>query len=288
MRRHTFIFTSALKLLGVLFLSGILAAATSSPVADAAMAGDAEAVRTLLKNGEDVNAAHGDGLTALHWAAMKGDVGLTEMLLHAGANVKATTRLGGFTPIHLAARGAGATIIAALVAAGANVNVLTSNGATPLMFAAAAGDAKAVTMLVENGAKVDATDRAKGETALMYAAAYNRVEAVRALLQRGANPAITTSVTDLFALTVPKEDGGAQGQTRSVDRAEQVPGYDRPFRYNELIGSQGGFSALQFACRQGFIETAKALIDGGAEVNQANPGDESTPLITAIINGRLQ
>ena len=48
------------------------------------------AVRALLKQGVDVNAAQGDGMTALHWAARQGDVELAQMLLYAGANVRAT------------------------------------------------------------------------------------------------------------------------------------------------------------------------------------------------------
>ena len=40
-----------------------------SPVADAAMRGDAEAIVALLRQGADVNAAQGDGMTAMHWAA---------------------------------------------------------------------------------------------------------------------------------------------------------------------------------------------------------------------------
>ncbi len=67
------------------------------------MARDREAVKTLLKSGADVNAAQGDGMTALHWAARNGDAELTQMLLFAGANVKATTRLGGYTPLMMAA-----------------------------------------------------------------------------------------------------------------------------------------------------------------------------------------
>ena len=52
----------------------------------------------------DVNAAQGDGMTALHWAAMKNDAELAQMLVYAGANVKATTRLGANTPLVIAAR----------------------------------------------------------------------------------------------------------------------------------------------------------------------------------------
>ena len=58
-------------------------------------------------------------MTALHWAATNGDVAMTQMLLSAGANVRATTRLGGITALHLATQAGQAQVAAALIAAGA-------------------------------------------------------------------------------------------------------------------------------------------------------------------------
>ena len=63
-----------------LALSAWLHAAGPAAVADAVMKRDTDAARTLLKNGEDVNAAQGDGMTALHWAARHGDAELARML----------------------------------------------------------------------------------------------------------------------------------------------------------------------------------------------------------------
>ena len=68
------------------------------------MQGNKDAVRTLLKQAADVNAAQGDGMTALHWAAMKNDGDLVQTLFFAGANVRATTRIGSYTPLILAAK----------------------------------------------------------------------------------------------------------------------------------------------------------------------------------------
>ena len=114
------------------------------------MAKDAATVKKLLKEGVDVNAAQGDGMTALHWAALNGDAELASMLLYAGANLGAKTRIGGYTPLHLAAQVGNAAVIAPMIAAGAPVAAATTTGATALMQASHAGSADAVRMLLEN------------------------------------------------------------------------------------------------------------------------------------------
>src|SRR3954464_10147320 len=99
-------------------------------IADAAMRGDRADVLARIKQGADVNAPQGDGVTALHWAARHGDADLVTALVAAGANAKAATRLGAFTPLHLAAERGSASIVKALVGAGAVVDAKTGTGAT--------------------------------------------------------------------------------------------------------------------------------------------------------------
>ena len=105
-----------------------------SPVADVAMRRDVDGVRALVRAGGDVNGAQGDGMTALHWAATYGDVELTDVLLYAGANVKATSRLGRYTPLHVASQGGFGVVVKTLLDRGADPNALTTTGATALML----------------------------------------------------------------------------------------------------------------------------------------------------------
>src|SRR5438046_5129747 len=111
-----------LSLAGAWCVSALLLAAGGSAVADAAMQGDRDGVRSLLKQGADVNAAQGDGMTALHWAVYKDDAEMVQMLLSAGANVAATTRINKMTPLFWAAQNGSAQIVDMLLKAGANPN----------------------------------------------------------------------------------------------------------------------------------------------------------------------
>lgn len=137
----------------VLLFSAARMAPPGSAIADAVMRGDSAAVRLLLKQGADVNAAQADGMTALHWAASRGDVSMTKMLVFAGARVDAFTRNGNYTPLHLAARSGRSGAASALLAAGADVKAATTTGgATALHFAASNGDPETVLAILDKGA----------------------------------------------------------------------------------------------------------------------------------------
>ncbi len=178
----------------------------ASRVADAAMNSDTAAVKALLTDGEDINAAQGDGMTALHWAARHGDAELVHMLIVAGANVRAATRLGGYTPLLMAAELGHAPSIEYLIAAGADAKGATSSGVTALMLAAASGQADAVTALVAHGADVNAKEPSRGETAIMFAAASHRPDAVRALIAAKADVNVATKVVSLKAAPPSPEE----------------------------------------------------------------------------------
>ena len=155
---------------------------------------DKAGLRALLKSGADVNAAMGDGLTAMHQVAIDGDTELAQVLIYAGANLKATTRLGGYTPLLLAAKAGDAAMIATLLKGGADANQSTTNGTSALMFAAASGNVAAVQALALKGADLAAKEKAMGQTALMFAAVGGRTDVVKFLISRGVDVKTTTKV----------------------------------------------------------------------------------------------
>ncbi len=78
-RKRTGLWPASIAVLSLTMLAGALP--DESPVADAAQQGDVEAVRALLQQGEDPNAAQADGLTGLHWAALYDELVIAEILL---------------------------------------------------------------------------------------------------------------------------------------------------------------------------------------------------------------
>src|SRR5262245_1512608 len=190
MRRLALICVVAIALGSVARLTAV------SPIADAAMRGDAAAVRTLITQGADVNAPQGDGMTALHWTALNGDLATVSALLTAGAKTELVTRVGNYTPLHLASsRGHGA-VVAKLLDSGSNATALTSTGVQAIHLAAQAGDPTAVKALLDHGANGNAIDETHGRTPLVFATSEGRVEAMKVLIARGANVGQTTKVVD--------------------------------------------------------------------------------------------
>ena len=198
-----------------------------SPVADAAMRGDTTRVRQLLKTGADVNAAQGDGMTALHWASARGDAAEVAMLVYAGARLEATTRNGNYTPLHLAARAGRVAALKALLKAGANANAATTaGGTTSLHFAAGMGSTESIQAILDAKVPVDVRDGSWAMTPLMWAANYDRVDAVKLLLAKGADIKAISKVEN-----VPEREradaadrGLRNRRVQALAQAEQPPG----------------------------------------------------------------
>jgi ankyrin repeat protein len=291
----------------------------ASDVADAAKRGDAAAVRTLLVQRADVNAAQADGATALHWAVYRSDRALVDLLIRAGANVKAANR-AGVTPLWLASVNGDAAVIQALLTAGADPNEALPLGRRPLMIAARTGNVDAMKVLLDRGAEVNARETLRGTTALMWAADEGHAAALQVLIQRGAdirarsNPAPRGRGPALGKANDPRKAVAAQGaalaaRERSPDlnalQALQVSGAtataagrpaapaatvpdaeqadDAAPRVRKAPEDGGALTPLVYAVRSNDLESVKVLLAAGADVNQVT-GYGWSPLLVATQN----
>lgn len=267
-----------------------VAAAPASLVADAAMRGDAEAVRILLRAGADANAAHGDGMTALHWAATNDNAVIAKMLVYAGSNIEATTRLGRYTPLHLAAKAGSAAVVSILLEAGATASAATSTGgAQAIHFAAAAGIVESVEMLLEYGADVDAREHIRQQTPLMFAGAFGRAQTIKSLLASGADVALTAEVINISEREVSDraDQRGDAPPPTSLAPQRYAVNEEEPLSYADLVGHHGGLTALLHAVREGHVESVMALLEAGADINQPSAGDHTPPMLMAMLNGHF-
>ena len=265
----------------ILLLSVAAASAASSEVADAAMRSDKTAVRSLLARRADVNATQPDGATALHWAVWRDDAEMADMLIKAGANVRAANGLG-VTPLGLAATIGNDAIIEALLKAGADPNKpLSATGDTALMMAARAGKTAGVKALLDHRSDVNAKESWGGTTALMWAASEKHPKVLALLVAAGADLNVRSKIVPA---PQARGDGNMLGfAPRELQPGEKPESLIRGKDLNVVLPS-GGLTALMFSARENDLESVKLLLDAGADIDAA-AGDLSSALGLAIQNG---
>ena len=265
----------------------------------AAERGHGEVVGILLAADADVSAETRIGsYTPLHLAARRGEAASVEALLAAGADPGTVTTNSGATPLHLAAGALeGARAVEALLAAGADPNALESSaGQTPLMFAAAGNRGESVRALIRAGADPGI---ATASADVLRSLALDR-EATRRLREsvaelRGGSDVRLTPAQAQAAIAEQREFLRSDHDVGEVDRytlASVRPDYPGgpdvvrpPFR-EVVVGHTGGMTALLHAAREGHIEAAVALLDGGAEIDQVS-ADGTSALLIATLNGQF-
>jgi ankyrin repeat protein len=244
----------------LLAAAGVAAGAPAANLVDAARKGDTQAVNALLRQKSvDVNAASIDGTTALHWAVQHEDAALAGLLIRAGADAQAPNRYG-VRPLWMAAASGNAEVVKLLLDAGADANTSVSGDETAVMTAARAGNVESLKLLIAHGAHLNAAD-ARGQTALMWAAARNNAPAIRLLVEAGSDVNVRTNN--------PLKSG--RGAETSVFTSPPPT----------------GFTAFLFAVRAGNIDSARALLDAGVNVNDLLSDGESA-LVVATANAHWE
>ena len=243
---------------GVLAVS-LGTATAADTLVEAVKAGDRDAAFVMIADGADVNESEPNGTTALHWAVYREDVDLVERLIERGANPSTVNGFGS-SPMMEAAVNGNAAIVGLLLEAGADPDSANPENQTALMAAARTGNVDAAKLLLDAGAGVNRREDWGHQSALMWAASQKQPEMVKLLVEHGA-------------------DVDARGVDRNWQR--RVTAEPRP---KDL--DRGGFTPLLYAARDGCLECARYLVEGGADIDLHDP-DRTSPLVLALMNMRF-
>jgi ankyrin repeat protein len=286
---------------------------------------DLEMVKLLLAAGANVNAATRDGgVTPLFMACTSGNAAIVEALLNAGASAK-SAKPNGTTALMTASASGSVGALKALLDHGAEINARESvHGQTALMFAAALNRVEAVKFLAQHGADVNiASNIAKLERVRFdqdgnvvetpaggaaaggrggrggrgrgaAAAAPVQAPAKTADEEDAANDAEAAAAAAKTAKAAAESDLDLLARSFGLKSAEarfaspKAKAGDIAARAPRRVGAEvmGGMTALLYAAREGHTDTARALVEAGANVNAVS-GDKYSPLVMAITNGHL-
>jgi uncharacterized protein len=275
----------------------------------AAYRDDLEIAKLLLAAGANVQAATREGaITPLLMACQNGNAAMIDALLKAGADSNAV-KSNGTTPLMMAAASGSVEAVKTLLDHGAGVNAKESaHGQTALMFAAALNRAAVVKLLLANGADAKIATNVRKLERVRFDQDGNVVEEKappKDAEKTGAGgPKSDEAVAEQDEAALAKAREAAEAAQRSdldvlahalafksveyrlakpAARAGDVA--NRPPR---KVGPDfmGGMTALLYAAREGHMDSVRALLEAGADLNQVN-GDKLSPLVTAIMNGHL-
>lgn len=151
----------------------------------AATRGQAECLAIILAHGADVSVADASGFSALHLAAKNNHQECAKKLIQSKCVLDALDS-GGRTALHHAAANGNVVIVQLLCEHKCPVNLKDMDGFTPLLLSARHAHTEVCGILLDWGANINACDR-NGRSAVMLASESSCVPAVDLLVHRGAD-----------------------------------------------------------------------------------------------------
>ena len=259
----------------------------------AAYFGYDDIVDALIKRPDvNLNVRNKDGNTPLHIAADNGRAASARLLIDAGADINISDHKQR-TALHMAADLGDDDIVDALIKRpDVNLNVRNENGYTPLHIAAGRGREQSARLLIDAGADINIPDH-KQRTALHMAADWGYDDIVDALIKR---PDVNINSRDgdgLTSLHIAADNGRAASARLLIDAGADINISDHKQRtalhmaadlgYDDIVDAlikrpdvninpryEDGNTPLHIAVDNRRTESARLLIDAGADINISN------------------
>lgn len=272
----------------------------ATPLWLAAARGDAEVIKVLLQGGADANEQLPLGRRPLMLAARSGNVDAVHALIEHGADVNASETERGTTALMQAADQGHADVLKELIRHGANVSATSS----PVMRdgrTAALGNSEdprravrqqAIAVLCD--AKTPDLEQVRLQREMLFGVtAKNTPDAdlCKGIERRGLGFVTIAGAGGNHGAGVGGEaptETEADGNVVVDASGNPVPAPTARARRPPAREPDGGaFTALVYAARTGSIDAARALLEGGADVNQTTRYGWSA-LLAATQNSNYQ
>jgi ankyrin repeat protein len=268
-------------------------------------------VEELIKHGADVQASSKSGFTPLMFAAQQGDEDSARILLRAGAKPNDAQPKTGLTPLMIASAMANAKAVDVLLDNGADPNLADTNGYTSLHRVVRDSDyginlaqkdaiLTIVKSLLKHGANPNARlvqDKEKaaeeikngsvqiegkrtavtvdeiilqGATPLFLAAEVNNLDVIKTLVAAGADP-LTPSDRGTTPLMMAAGAGtDVQREREPEERATSIETAKFLVEHGADVNAAGqyGWTALHAAAYQGLNDVIAYLVSKGAKIDQ--------------------
>ena len=236
------------------------------PYHHAAQSGDEDVLALLLDLGIDVDDRAETGDTALIIAASHRKASAVELLIGKGADVNATNKTGWSSLLFAVIHG-NKYLVNLLLEKGADPDVATENGIRPLHSAASFGRTRIASLLLEAGADPEAENN-EGETPLSWALNRNSIGTARLLIDAGAD-------------VTHRNKYGITALHNAVQRGTlPIAGLFLDHGANIDAKDDRGWSPLTYAAFSG-AEAVKFLLDRGAALDM-DGGPDTPPHLTPI------
>ena len=238
--------------------AGLAQAAASSGFFPAVKAGSLKEVSRILHQAPlSISERDGDGLTALHLAAGRGNLEMVHLLLDWGADPFALDSKMAVSPLHKAVYSGNPKVVYYLVDKGAPVNLASpSNGDTPLhdaIYFKGKQGASVMQILLRYGASLSVRNKA----------GLTPIEAARVLGDKESESLLQAEEAKRFS---PK----GRALMKAV-RAQDIDGVNRLLQLKETPVSEkdeDGFTPVIWAARSGYVEITESLLAHGASPNE--------------------